>query len=533
MHPAFAMTPDVAGDVAEICRRLDGIPLAIELAAAQVAHLSPRQIVDRLDDRFGLLAGGRRRAPRQQTLHATIGWSYDLLGDDERAVFRRLAVFPGSFTLGAAEAVCDTPRGFDVLRALARKSLLVIEDDGMDRRFRLLETVRAYADERLEEAGEETVLRDRHRDHFLVWAESIAPEITWLDPEGAIRREADNLRTALTWSEAQGRRDLVARLAGTMSRMWITDITEGRRWLSTGMEAEDELEADARARLLAVAAQVAVLAMEAGDGVLARRAVAASEDQSGLWPSLAHSLLCLNAGIRGMITKDPACTLEVEQLGQQAVQRATEPLGLGLAWFWLGQARVLVDDLDGAIEALERGSIEAIPGGDMSPVSLAMLAGALHLADRHDDALAAATEVFDRAKSFNATGLWAWVLYCSLPYALELGQRGRHAEAVASIRTGLEDDGTPRTPGVMTSVVVVLAALAELRGDVEVAGLLLEHSGRVMVTDGIRTPIDIALHTHYRQKVMAEIDEDTAERCRDRAADMSTAEAIDLGLAVP
>ena len=85
----------------------------------------------------------------------------------------------------------------------------------------------------------------------------------------------------------------------------------------------------------------------------------------------------------------------------------------------------------------------------------------------------------------------------------------------------------------MTSVVVVLAALAELRGDVEVAGLLLEHSGRVMVTDGIRTPIDIALHTHYRQKVMAEIDEDTAERCRDRAADMSTAEAIDLGLAVP
>ena len=175
-----------------------------------------------------------------------------------------------------------------------------------------------------------------------------------------------------------------------MSRMWITDITEGRRWLSTGMEAEDELDADARARLLAVAAQVAVLAMEAGDGVLARRAVAASEDRSGLWPSLAHSLLCLNAGIRGMITKDPACTLEVEQLGQQAVQRATEPLGLGLAWFWLGQARVLVDDLDGAIEALERGSIEAIPGGDMSPVSLAMLAGALHLADRHDDALAAA-----------------------------------------------------------------------------------------------------------------------------------------------
>ena len=95
---------------------------------------------------------------------------------------------------------------------------------------------------------------------------------------------------------------------------------------------------------------------------------------------------------------------------------------------------------------LEKGSIEAIPGGDMSPVSLAMLAGTLHLRGRHDEALAAATEVFERRKSFDDSGLWAWVLYCSLPYALELGQHGRHAEAVAFLRDLLEDSGTPLTP---------------------------------------------------------------------------------------
>jgi predicted ATPase len=530
VQPGFAMTASDASAVAEVCRRLDGIPLAIELAAAQVPHLSPGQMVRRLDDRFRLLAGGRRGTRRQQTLHAALDWSHDLLAEDERVLLRRLAAFPGTFSHDAADAVCAMPRAFDLLRSLARKSLVVMEDDGPERRFRLLETVRAYAAERLEEVGETAAFRDHHRDHFLAWAESIPPELTYLDPHGSIRREADNLRAALAWSEACGRRDLVARLAGTMSRVWVADISEGQRWLSTGLDAVDALDAEHQVRTLAVAAQVAVLAMEAGDGELARRAVAASDDTSSLWSALAHALLCLNAGIRWMFTRDAAAAVEVEHLGQRAVELASEPLGRGLAWFWLGQARVLVGDLDGAIDALERGSVEAIPGGDMSPVSLAMLAGALHITGRHDEALAAATEVFDRGKSFNHSGLWAWVLYCSLPFALELGHRGRHDEAMAAVRDVLEDHGTPTTPGVMTSAVVVLAALAQLRGDIEVAGLLLEHSGRVMITEGTRTPIDIALHAHYAQRVRDTIDDDTAHRNRARAADMSLAEALDIGL---
>ena len=148
-------------------------------------------------------------------------------------------------------------------------------------------------------------------------------------------------------------------------------------------------------------------------------------------------------------------------------------MSYGLAWFWLGQARVLIDDFDGAIEALERGSVEAIPGGDMSTVSLAMLSGMLHLTGRYDESFAAASRVMEQAKSFPRSGLWAWALYSSLPYALELGQRGRHAEAVSFVREILEDSGTPQTPGVMTSVVVALAALAVLRGDEDTAGMLL------------------------------------------------------------
>ncbi len=532
-RPDFAMSSVDASDVADICRRLDGIPLALELAAAQVPHLSPRQIVDRLGDRFRLLAGGRRRARRQQTMHATLDWSHDLLAQDERVVLRRLAAFPGSFSHRAADEVCDEPAAYELLRSLVRKSLVVMEDDGAERRFRLLETVRVYAEKRLVEAGEDSFIRDRHRDHFLAWVESIRPEMTYLDPDGSIRRERHNLRTALSWSEAQGRRDLVGRLASTMNRIWIADIREGRRWLSVGMEGLDDLDPEHRVRVLAIAAHVAVLAIQASDGDLARRAVEASEQRPGVWSSLAHSLLCLNAGIRGFSTKDPDLAKEVEQLGLRAVELASEPLSRELAWFWLGQARVLVDDFEGAIDALEKGSVEALPGGDMSTVSLAMLAGMLHLTGRHEDAFAAAAEVVERAKTFPRSGLWAWVLYCSLPYALELGKRGRHAEAISFIGELLEESGTPRTPGVMTSVVVVLAGLAVLRGDEGQGGLLLAYAGRSLLEQGIRTPVDLALYSHYLERLRGSIDYATESRNRKRAAEMTMPDAITYGLEAP
>lgn len=528
-RPDFDMSSATASDVAEICRRLDGIPLAIELAAAQVPHLSPSQIVERLDDRLALLAGGHRRAPRQQTLHAALDWSHDLLAADDREVLRRLAVFPGSFSHAAAAAVCDKPSAGDLLRSLVRKSLVAVEDDGAERRFRLLETVRVYAEERLADAGEDSYARDRHRDYFLSWVEAIPPERTYLDPDGWIRRERHNLRAALNWSESHGRLDLVGRLASTMNRIWLADIREGRRWLAAGMEAVDDLEPEHRVRLLAIAAHVAVLAMRARDSDLARRAVEASDERPGVWSSLAHSLLCLNTGIRGFGSRDPLVAEEVERLGGLAVKLAPEPMSRGLAWFWLGQGRVLVDDFDGAIDALAKGSTETIPGGDMSPVSLAMLAGMLHLTGRHEDAFAAASEVVERARSSPKSGLWAWALYCSLPFALELGQHGRHEEAIAFMRDLLEESGTPRTPGVMTSVVVVLAALAVLRADEEAAGVLLAFAGRALLEEGIRTPVDLVLYSHYTDRLRGANDATTRIN-RERAATMTMSSAIDYGL---
>jgi predicted ATPase/class 3 adenylate cyclase len=529
VRPDFVMSPG-GSDVAEICRRLDGIPLAIELAAAQIAHLSPRQIVERLGDRLQLLSGGRLRAQRQQTLHGALDWSHDLLSEDERAAFRSLAVFPGSFSHDAAEAVCAARPAFTLLGSLVGKSLVVAEDEGDERRYKLLETVRFYAEEKLVQAEEGAIVRDRHRDHFLAWSESIPPEMTYLDPQGSVRKELHNLRVALTWSEQQGRLDLVGRLASTMNSIWLGDIRDGRRWLSLGIEAVDELAPEHRVRVLTVAAFVAVLAMQAGDGELARRAVEASEDRPGTWSSLAHALLSLNSGIRFFTSKNPVFADETERLGAKAVELAPDVFSRGLAWFWLGQARVLLDDLDGAIDALEKGSVVGIPGGDMSYVSVAMLAGVLHITGRRDEARAAAEHAVERPRSSPSGGLWAWVLYCSLPYALELGEQGRHLEAISFMRELLEEGATPRTPGVMTSVVVVLGALAVQREDDEAAHVLLDYAGTALLREGTRTPIDIALYSHYLRKLGRAADAEAERRSRDRAQRMSLDDAIAFGL---
>src|SRR5438309_905622 len=183
----------------------------------------------------------------------------------------------------------------------------------------MLETVRVFGEAALVNSGEETHARDQHRDYFLGYAEAVPPELTYLDPGGAVRSEENNLRAALAWSDHQGRPDLVGRLASTMNRVWIGDIRAGQRWLQAAMDG--------------------------------------------------------------------------------------------------------LDDLDGAAEALEKGSVEVVPGGEMSTVSLALLAGLRHLKDEHTAAMAAATEAVGRVRLFPQSGLWAWALYSSLPYALELGHQ--------------------------------------------------------------------------------------------------------------
>jgi predicted ATPase len=201
VEPGFALTSQTAPAVAQVCRRLDGIPLALEPATARVALLSVQQIAARLDDRFRLLVGGHRTTPaRQQTLLATMEWSHGLLDDSERVLFRRLAVFSGGWTLEAAEVVCagDTLAAGDIVDLLAHlvdQSLVVVEphSDG-SRRYRLLETVRAYATERLAAASEVEALRDRHAAYFWTLARRPGPDLMVLRFEGWLDRPRSRAR---------------------------------------------------------------------------------------------------------------------------------------------------------------------------------------------------------------------------------------------------------------------------------------------------------------------------------------------------
>jgi predicted ATPase/class 3 adenylate cyclase len=227
--PAFVLTEKNAAAVAQVCRRLDGIPLALELAAARLTALSVEELARRIDDRFRLLTGGRRTAlPRQRTLRALVDWSYELLSADERSVLNTLAVFAGGFSLDAAERVCaDDALGevtvFDAVEHLVAKSLLIAEQQHeTETRFRLLETIRHYASEKLVECGQADATRRRHFAYFQDLAESAANALQgplaleWLD---RLEAEHDNLRAALDWSGDAEPTDY-ARLAGALRGFW-------------------------------------------------------------------------------------------------------------------------------------------------------------------------------------------------------------------------------------------------------------------------------------------------------------------------
>ena len=246
-RPGFAVTEGNASSVAHVCRRLDGMPLAIELAAARVRVLTVEQIAARLDDRFRLLTGGSRTAlPRQQTLRAAMDWSYDLLAERERTLLRRLSVFAGGWTFEAAQTICpgdgvEAADYLDLLTSLVDKSLVLAEIRNGDSQYRLLETVRQYGRDKLHEAGESVAVQRRHLGWYLklarrAEAELLGPQqVAWIERLDA---EHDNLRVALEWSVAQARdADAGMRLAGALQWFWFIRgyWSEGRRWLEAAL----------------------------------------------------------------------------------------------------------------------------------------------------------------------------------------------------------------------------------------------------------------------------------------------------------
>lgn len=241
--PDFAISPENQAVIAQICARLDGIPLAIELAATRLRSLSPAQLLERLDQRFSLLTrGDRTTLPRQQTLQALIDWSYDLCSPHEQLLWRRLAIFPDVFDLSAAEHVCgfgelETCEVFDLLDQLVAKSIVQTDRAGGQVRYRLLMTVREYGTQLLTDAAEEYELRRRHRDHYL--AKAVDRVEAWFGPKQAEAvivswRERPNLIAAMQWSLAtEGEHDVAAKIAVALRYHWIAGgfLSDGRAWL--------------------------------------------------------------------------------------------------------------------------------------------------------------------------------------------------------------------------------------------------------------------------------------------------------------
>ncbi len=271
--------------VVELCRRLDNLPLAVELAAAHTSVLAPAQMLDRLSQRLDLLKGGRDAERRQATLRATVEWSHELLDPAERRLFARLAVFAGGCTLEAAESICDADP--DTLQSLVDKSLLRHGGE----RFWMLETIREYACERLAGSGDEDAVRRRHAEHFLAVAVEAEPHIiergaaadgrgseVWL---GVLEAELDNLRAALDRFRRCGQTEHELELAGALAGLWCANghLHEGRRRLEAALAGSDRPTAS-RAKALAGAAQVA---RYTGDPALAR---ARAEDARALYEAL-------------------------------------------------------------------------------------------------------------------------------------------------------------------------------------------------------------------------------------------------------
>jgi predicted ATPase/DNA-binding SARP family transcriptional activator len=338
VRPDFAVTSANAAAVADVCRALDGLPLAIELAASRVGVLPPAAMRRRLDHRLKLLVGGPQDAPeRQRTLRATIDWSYELLEPAEQRLVVGLAVFAGGCTIEAAQSICGDD--LDVVGGLASltdKGLTRLEGSDEEPRFTMLETIREYAAERLELSDAASTLRNRHAEHFLRFAEEAEPNLigvgshaAWLD---RLERDHDNFRAAVDWFEASGDGSGALRLTAALWRFWDLKghLIEGRRQLERGLRA-DKRPTAARAKALSGAADMALTCGNVATGsLLAEEALELHRELQDDWGT-AFSLLMFAYGI-GQEGDWP----RAQQLFGESVQRFR---GLGDEYYELRAAR--------------------------------------------------------------------------------------------------------------------------------------------------------------------------------------------------
>jgi non-specific serine/threonine protein kinase len=421
VQPEFAPMGDALVAVAEICRRLDGLPLAIELAAARTRLLRPQAMLARLESRLQLLTGGARDAPaRQQTLRSTIGWSYDLLEPREQALFRRLAVFVGGCSLEAAREVCEEDQAQDLIESLVAKNLvrsLASDASPGEVRLGLFETIREFGLEQLAWAGELEPLQRRHAESCLVLAERAEPGLggpqvrTWLE---LLNKEHENLRAALSWSLATDRQrsgDTALRLAGALARFWhVGDYyDEGRRWLMRALACTG---GSPRARMKALYGAgwlVLILRDFTSARALLDESLAIAEELHDDW---AHAWILHMIGRVAYMANDPIGAREFGEKSLRVAEGVGDPWLLGWVWHFLGLAAYIGHDDTSAYAHYDRSLAIRRELGHLEGLALVLhLKGLLpHRAGDLHAALALYREALDVADEINSSWLYMGVL---------------------------------------------------------------------------------------------------------------------------
>jgi predicted ATPase/DNA-binding CsgD family transcriptional regulator len=378
--PDFDLTSANSSAVAEVCRNLEGMPLAIELATARMGVLAVEEVAQRLEDSLGFLtAGPRTVAPRQRTMRATLEWSYGLLSEPEQVLFRRLSVFAGSWTLKAAEEVgsdgIEKKEVLDLLSRLIDKSLVVAEvAQDSPIRYRMLEPVRQYARERLDESGETEAIHRRHAEFFLALAEVPKPELEEAQQESWLERleeEHDNFRVALSWTLEQGGTELALRLGAALGEFWYIRgyLSEGRRWLEEAL-ANGDTPSVARVRTLAKASWIA---WEQTD---LERAIALGEEGLELARKLGDeegaAATLFNLGVAVMIQGDLERASALFEESLPLFRELGDKWGLARLFSCLGLVAMFRGDYERAKALMEESLAVARKSGDVWCSSMAL-----------------------------------------------------------------------------------------------------------------------------------------------------------------
>jgi predicted ATPase/DNA-binding SARP family transcriptional activator len=538
--PSFELTEDNATAVVRVCRRLDGIPLAIELAAARVRVLSVEQIASRLEDSFRLLKTESRTAdPRHRTLRAAVDWSHELLSEEEQTLFRRLSVFAGGWTLEAAEAVCvgeclEEDELLDFLLRLIDKSLVFVTEESGEARYRLLETIRQYGTEKLKDSGEESAVRRRHAEFFLALAEELEPamwgaeEAAWL---GRLEAEHDNLRAALSWAIDQDA-ELGLRLAGALRWFWywLGHYGEGRRWLDDALAKGGRASVAARAKALHA---VGWLAHDQGDMDRAESAAEEGIELSrkaeieGRFAASFRNLLGEAARHRGDYQQATVLFEEGTALYREAGDRR------GIAWglFLLGNASSLRGDHERATALYEEGLSLCRELGGAQPLGdyLSHLGYEFLLQGDDERAAALSEEAATLLRNQGYRGGLQFALNNLGWAALVRGDREQaailHGESLALCRE-LGDQL------VASESIEGLACAAEVRGEAERAARMFGAAQALRESVGYRqVPRGRALREPYLEEVRSKLDVARWDAAFGEGQAMTLGQAVEYALA--